>query len=283
VGCSALPSTVRNWAVATPGSGAARSTAAALWAAATRRTWKTLLLPRPTRIALFSPLAGEESTATDTGSSMRCRLRLLVSGLAQDGDRASLPGCQLPRRPVAPPPPRASPLLPRPPGGRPRGVPGSRGDPEPGTRSPQRPGSAGPTRRRRQHGPVEPPKIDGTAFKPFWKARTRVDQLAAAGAISAAEWTAAIAYRATVETAFGSLARSRLGDLGTGRAPLRRAASPAPGEHQLAAVARLKRVAAGIPNRRKTGLKPAISCKNDYFTPADAQSCSTVSPFFTDD
>jgi hypothetical protein len=34
-----------------------RMTSAALWAAATRRTWKTLLLPRPTRIAL-SPARG---------------------------------------------------------------------------------------------------------------------------------------------------------------------------------------------------------------------------------
>jgi hypothetical protein len=65
---------------------------------------------------------------------------------------------------------------------------------------------------RRQHGPVEPPKIDGTAFKPFWKARSRVDRLLADGAINAAEWAAAIDYRATVETAFGSLTRSRLAD-----------------------------------------------------------------------
>jgi hypothetical protein len=100
---------------------------------------------------------------------------------------------------------------------------------------------AGPSRYRRQHGArIEPPRVDGTAFKQFWKARTRIDRLIADGAISGAEWTAAIAFRNSFETAFGSIVRSRLGDLGTGRAPPRRAASPAPGERQLAAAARLR-------------------------------------------
>jgi hypothetical protein len=76
--------------------------------------------------------------------------------------------------------------------------------------------------------------------------RARVDRLLADGAISGAEWTAAIAYRGVYETAFGSLTHSKLADIGNGRTPLRRAASPAPGECQLAAVGCLKQVAAEL-------------------------------------
>jgi hypothetical protein len=53
----------------------------------------------------------------------------------------------------------------------------------------------------RQHFTVEDPRVDGKHFRPAWQVRTRLDQLRYAGAISGAEWIAAVRYRWAWEAA----------------------------------------------------------------------------------
>jgi hypothetical protein len=43
----------------------------------------------------------------------------------------------------------------------------------------------------RQHVALDAPEINGSSFRPFWRIRTHLDQLALDGTISHAEWLAA--------------------------------------------------------------------------------------------
>jgi tetratricopeptide (TPR) repeat protein len=109
--------------------------------------------------------------------------------------------------------------------------------------APRPPASPSPDRYLRQHGPIEPPRVDATAFRPAWRRRSRLDKLLTDGTITPMQWQIAVEYRRTHETAFGSILRSRSLD-GTGAQPGRtgRRAALDPSEAQLAAVEKLQLV-----------------------------------------
>jgi hypothetical protein len=52
-----------------------------------------------------------------------------------------------------------------------------------------------------RHHDIEPPRIDGVAFRPGWRVRSRLDVLRASGMITAAEWLAASEFRNAWERA----------------------------------------------------------------------------------
>jgi hypothetical protein len=54
-----------------------------------------------------------------------------------------------------------------------------------------------------QHGEIEPPVIDGTAYRPFWRRRTRIEQLFGDGAIRIIDYRAALVYRGLAEAVAG--------------------------------------------------------------------------------
>lgn len=58
---------------------------------------------------------------------------------------------------------------------------------------------AEPTKYFRQHHAVEAPAIDERAFRPFWRVRTRLDQLLIDGAISFPVWRAGVSFRLLAE------------------------------------------------------------------------------------
>jgi hypothetical protein len=51
----------------------------------------------------------------------------------------------------------------------------------------------------RQHHEVEAPIVDAAAFRQGWRVRTRLDGLILDGAITPAEWRAAVAFRTAAE------------------------------------------------------------------------------------
>ncbi|HEY2528078.1 MAG TPA: hypothetical protein VGJ20_09055 [Xanthobacteraceae bacterium] len=61
----------------------------------------------------------------------------------------------------------------------------------------------------RQHHAVEPPAIDALAFRPFWRVRTRLDQLLIDGAISFPEWRAGQIFRTLAERVLAATWRSQ--------------------------------------------------------------------------
>jgi hypothetical protein len=62
-----------------------------------------------------------------------------------------------------------------------------------------------PSRYYTQHVAVEAPRIDASAFQPYWKivTRLRIDRLLADGAITIIEWRAAISFRDAVKLLAG--------------------------------------------------------------------------------
>jgi hypothetical protein len=56
-----------------------------------------------------------------------------------------------------------------------------------------------PTKYFQQHHAVEPPAIDGTAFRPYWSVRTRLNDLLRYRAISPIVWRAGIDFRRLAE------------------------------------------------------------------------------------
>jgi hypothetical protein len=58
-----------------------------------------------------------------------------------------------------------------------------------------------PTPEYLQHGPIAPPCIDATEFRPYWRRRDRLEKLCADDVITPAELRAAHAFRANWEIA----------------------------------------------------------------------------------
>ena len=56
-----------------------------------------------------------------------------------------------------------------------------------------------PTKYFRQHHAVEAPAIDEQSFRPFWRVRTRLDQLLIDGAILWPVWRAGMSFRVLAE------------------------------------------------------------------------------------
>lgn len=66
----------------------------------------------------------------------------------------------------------------------------------------------GPTDQYRQHHAVDVPKVDADSFRPFWRVRTRLDQLLLDRAITVPEWRAAIMLRTLAEIVLSASWRS---------------------------------------------------------------------------
>jgi len=56
----------------------------------------------------------------------------------------------------------------------------------------------------RQHFALEAPEVDALSFRPFWRIRTRLDDLLHAGAITHREWFAGVMFRVFSETRYGA-------------------------------------------------------------------------------
>ncbi|HEY2533942.1 MAG TPA: hypothetical protein VGJ20_39480 [Xanthobacteraceae bacterium] len=61
----------------------------------------------------------------------------------------------------------------------------------------------------RQHHAVEAPAIDALQFRPFWRVRSRLDQLLIDGAISVPEWRAGQVFRNLAERIISATWRSQ--------------------------------------------------------------------------
>lgn len=110
--------------------------------------------------------------------------------------------------------------------------------PAPQRRDP--PPSNRPTEQRaRQAEAVDNPDVDGVAFRPWWRVRTRLDGLLAAGLIEEAAWLAAGKFRDDAEAALMRLGPSTLARLGLARAPRELHARDL---HRVKALERLRRV-----------------------------------------
>jgi hypothetical protein len=62
-----------------------------------------------------------------------------------------------------------------------------------------------PTKFFRQHHAVDSPAIDENAFRPYWRVRSRLDQLLLDGAISFPVWRAGAAFRVLAEMVIAEL------------------------------------------------------------------------------
>lgn len=56
----------------------------------------------------------------------------------------------------------------------------------------------------RQHVALDAPEIDARSFRPYWRVRTRLDQLLIDHAISYAQWYAGVTFRLWVERRLGA-------------------------------------------------------------------------------
>jgi hypothetical protein len=96
-----------------------------------------------------------------------------------------------------------------------------------------------PTPEFLRHGPVEPPQVDGTAFRPYWRRGDRLERLCRTGVITPAELRAATAFRALWERAHrGDTHAMQWGGVTLDRHCWGR--RPEPGERQLGALHRLR-------------------------------------------
>jgi hypothetical protein len=122
--------------------------------------------------------------------------------------------------------------------------------PRPASPSPPTPASppaSGPSRWRRQHGAgIEPPQIDGRAFRPYWRAGAQIDKLADQGAITAEEWQAGDAFRRLYETAHRGELRGGAYDRVYVDQHCRPPGQAGPTEVRLAAVENLGRIRATL-------------------------------------
>lgn len=73
-----------------------------------------------------------------------------------------------------------------------------------------------PSKFYQQHHAIDPPAIDAQSFRPYWRLRTRLDQLLLDGAISYPEWRAARLFRALCETALAGAFRTQSLNRGDG-------------------------------------------------------------------
>jgi hypothetical protein len=103
--------------------------------------------------------------------------------------------------------------------------------------------ASSPTPERLARGPVAPPRIDETHFRPFWRACDRIEKLCAAGLITLHEARSAAAFRALYERAHAGPGALRAADLSALRAGKHcRRPVPAMTEAQATALARLRRI-----------------------------------------
>jgi hypothetical protein len=61
-----------------------------------------------------------------------------------------------------------------------------------------------PSRFYRQHVALDAPEIDTRSFRPYWRVRTRLDQLLIDRAISHLDWLAGVMFRIWAERALGA-------------------------------------------------------------------------------
>src|SRR5262245_16719867 len=86
----------------------------------------------------------------------------------------------------------------------------------------------GPTDQYRTHHAVDEPKVDADSFRPFWRRRTRLDQLLIDRAITVTEWRAGVGFRTLAETVLAGswhspgMDRADNQDFATGLAAARR-------------------------------------------------------------
>jgi hypothetical protein len=90
-----------------------------------------------------------------------------------------------------------------------------------------------------QHGPIAPPRIDATEFRPYWRRRDRIERLCVDGVITPAELRAALAFRGAWEIAHrGDTHVMQWGGVTLDRHC--RGRRPEPGERRLTALRRLE-------------------------------------------
>lgn len=108
---------------------------------------------------------------------------------------------------------------------------------------PAPPASSAPSAWRRQHGAgIEPPQIDGRAFRPYWRAGAPIDKLLRQNAIDAEEWRAADKFRRLFQAAHRGELRGGAFDRVYTDQHCRRPGQDGPTDARLAAIEKLVRI-----------------------------------------